>query len=274
MNGRLSSRQTRRALSGLPNKRTMTGVNLELYSSGDSFVPIFKMAVKTFGPPPPNSTDLSNSGRTFILKNSSGKSSESSSSSLVQSAHSTLPQQDTRRALDIPDKLLPLSIVLKAQALYVVRQPDQRCLKEATGLLPLLNKMRRAQPQFRVGCAETLVALMHVGWNIRLFADLVTSRKTAIEHLVYQDSEPICINCCQGMSLDYIPAALDNFGRSVPSRVWYKATVCLYLCQQAQRSFRLGQQWSTHIYHCILIVHRTQDIEPPKLPFAALTSEY
>lgn len=80
--GKLSNRQTRRARSGFPNRRTTTGVNLALNSSGESLDPIFRVAPRTLGPPPPNSTDLSNSGSTFILKKSSGKSSERPSSSL------------------------------------------------------------------------------------------------------------------------------------------------------------------------------------------------
>jgi hypothetical protein len=44
--------------------------------------PILRVALRTLGPPPPNSTDLRSSGSTFILKKSSGKSSERLSSSL------------------------------------------------------------------------------------------------------------------------------------------------------------------------------------------------
>lgn len=77
INGRLSSRQTRSARSGLENNRTMTGVICAVYSSSDSFLPMRIMSDMTFGPPPPNSADLSNSGKILILKNSSGKSSDS-----------------------------------------------------------------------------------------------------------------------------------------------------------------------------------------------------
>lgn len=85
INGKLSNRQTRSARSGLANRRTMTGVSLELNSSEDNLDPILIIAPRTLGPPPPNSTDFNSSGSTFILKNSSGKSSVSPSSSLRQS---------------------------------------------------------------------------------------------------------------------------------------------------------------------------------------------
>jgi hypothetical protein len=82
IDGRLSNKQTRIARSGLANSRTITGVMLDSNSSSDNLAPIFIITPMTLGPPPPNSIDLSNSGRTFILKNSSGKSSDRSSSSL------------------------------------------------------------------------------------------------------------------------------------------------------------------------------------------------
>lgn len=68
INGRLSSRQTRMARSGLLKSRTSTGVTLDSNSSSVSFLDIFMTTAKTFGPPPPNSTDFRSSGRTFILK--------------------------------------------------------------------------------------------------------------------------------------------------------------------------------------------------------------
>lgn len=97
----------------------MTGVNLELNSSGDNFDPIFRIAPRTLGPPPPNSTDFSNSGSTFILKNSSGKSSESSSSSLPKSIPLDHPDRGTKDE-DILDKFLPLDVVLKTQRLNII----------------------------------------------------------------------------------------------------------------------------------------------------------
>jgi hypothetical protein len=82
MSGRLSSKHTLIALSGFPKSRISTGVILASKSSLDNFVAIFKTTPKALGPPPPNSTDFSSSGRTFILKKSSGKSSVSCSKSL------------------------------------------------------------------------------------------------------------------------------------------------------------------------------------------------
>lgn len=79
--GRLSRRQTRRARSGLLKSRTMTGVICESYSSSESFLLMRITSAKTFGPPPPNSADLSSSGSTLTLKNSSGKSSDSATAS-------------------------------------------------------------------------------------------------------------------------------------------------------------------------------------------------
>lgn len=66
--GKLSSRHTRIARSGLPNSRIIAGVILLSNSSSVSFLLIFITTPKTFGPPPPNSTDLRSSGRIFILK--------------------------------------------------------------------------------------------------------------------------------------------------------------------------------------------------------------
>jgi hypothetical protein len=65
---RLSSRNTRVALSGKENNLTTAGVILPSHSSSDSFSPILSTASKTLGPPPPNSTDFRSSGRIFILK--------------------------------------------------------------------------------------------------------------------------------------------------------------------------------------------------------------
>ena len=70
------------ARSGFANNRTMTGVSFELYSSSDNLAPIFMTEANTFGPPPPNSTDLSSSGSTLALKYSSGNPLATSSSSL------------------------------------------------------------------------------------------------------------------------------------------------------------------------------------------------
>ncbi len=86
MRGRLSSKHTLIARSGFPNRRIRTGVILASKSSFDSFVAIFMTTPKALGPPPPNSTDFSSSGRIFILKKSSGKSSVSCSKSLNPSA--------------------------------------------------------------------------------------------------------------------------------------------------------------------------------------------
>lgn len=82
MTGRLSSRHTLIPLSGFEKSLIMTGVIFKVYSSSDNLAPIFITDAKTFGPPPPNSTDLRSSGKTLALKNSSGKSSDTSSSSL------------------------------------------------------------------------------------------------------------------------------------------------------------------------------------------------
>lgn len=77
MRGKLSSRQTLRARSGLLNRRIMTGVIWLSYSSSLIFVAMRMTIPNGFGPPPPNSTDLRSSGKTLTLKNSSGKSSDS-----------------------------------------------------------------------------------------------------------------------------------------------------------------------------------------------------
>ena len=82
MFGRLSSRHTLIARSGFEKSLTITGVILDSHSSSDSFFPIFITDVNTFGPPPPNSIDFRSSGRTLTQKNSSGKSSATSSNSL------------------------------------------------------------------------------------------------------------------------------------------------------------------------------------------------
>lgn len=82
MFGRLSSRHTLIARSGFEKSLTITGVILDSQSSSESFLPIFITDANTFGPPPPNSIDFSSSGSTLTQKNSSGKSSETSSSSL------------------------------------------------------------------------------------------------------------------------------------------------------------------------------------------------
>lgn len=70
--------------SGLANNRTTTGVIWASYSSSDSFCPICITVPNTLAPPPPNSTDLSSSGSTFILKKSAGKSSATASSFLIR----------------------------------------------------------------------------------------------------------------------------------------------------------------------------------------------
>ena len=80
--GRLSSRHTLIARSGFENNLMMTGVTLVLNCSSERPEPILMTEDKTCGPPPPNSTDFSNSGKTLTLKNSSGRSSETSSNSL------------------------------------------------------------------------------------------------------------------------------------------------------------------------------------------------
>lgn len=71
------------ARSGLLKARTMNGVALASNSSLDSLEAILRTTAKAFGPPPPNSTDFISSGRIFILKKSSGKSSVTSSRSLL-----------------------------------------------------------------------------------------------------------------------------------------------------------------------------------------------
>ena len=80
--GRLSSKQTRIARSGLAKSLTITGVTRASYCSSDRVAAIFTIEARTRGPPPPNSTDFNSSGRTLALKYSSGKSLETSSSSL------------------------------------------------------------------------------------------------------------------------------------------------------------------------------------------------
>ena len=75
--GKLSNKHTLMARSGFPNNRMTTGVTRVSKSSFESLAPIFITRLNAFGPPPPNSTDLRSSGRTFILKKSSGKSSAS-----------------------------------------------------------------------------------------------------------------------------------------------------------------------------------------------------
>ena len=99
INGRLSSRQTRMARSEFANSRMTTGCTRAVKSSSDSLVAIFMTTPKAFGPPPPNSTAFSNSGKTFILKKSSGKSSVSWSRS---SRNSSFSLSDLTPRLSIP----------------------------------------------------------------------------------------------------------------------------------------------------------------------------
>ena len=83
IDGRLSSRHTLIARSGFAKSLMMTGVIFDSQSSSESLMPIFITDVKTLGPPPPNSTDFRSSGRTLMLRYSSGISSATWSSSLV-----------------------------------------------------------------------------------------------------------------------------------------------------------------------------------------------
>lgn len=140
---KFSSNETLNARSGFENKRTITGVTLELYSSCDSLLPIFTMAPSTFGPPPPNSTDLRSSGSTFILKKSSGKSSESSSSWLHRLVSWPPNPNGNRNELD---KLFSFSVVLQAEALNVICQSNQWGMKEAAGSFALFYEIPRTQP--------------------------------------------------------------------------------------------------------------------------------
>ena len=89
MRGRLSSKQTRIARSGLANGLTMTGVTRASYCSSERLAAILTTEAKTLGPPPPNSTDFNSSGRTLMLKYSSGKSLETSSNSLLMSQYAS-----------------------------------------------------------------------------------------------------------------------------------------------------------------------------------------
>ena len=88
----------------------MTGVTLLLNCSSDRLAPILMTEDRTLGPPPPNSTDFNNSGRTLALKYSSGMSSDSSSSSLdcVSSDCSYCNQES------IPEELPSFFIALKS----------------------------------------------------------------------------------------------------------------------------------------------------------------
>lgn len=110
MRGRLSSRHTLIARSGLAKSRTINGASRASNSSSESFPPIFIIALNTFGPPPPNSTDFCSSGRIFILKKSSGKSSVRRSSSLKLSAASYI----SNNAIHLLKKLISFRLSLQA----------------------------------------------------------------------------------------------------------------------------------------------------------------
>lgn len=122
--------------------------------------------------------------------------------------------------MDILNKLLALSIIFKPQALHIFRQANQRCLEEATVLLTLFDKMRRTESQLGVCCTQTLIALLHAGWDIRRLADLIPARETSIKDLEDQDTESIRIDCRQWVALNSIPATLDDFRGCEASCVW------------------------------------------------------
>lgn len=125
MSGRLSSRQTRRARSGLPNSRTTTGVIFKSYSSSESFLLIRITRAKTFGPPPPNSTDLRSSGKILTLKKSSGKSSDSA----TVSSSLNLRQQDGHclwKLISVPQKFFTFCFGLEPHVLNAFRQLNER----------------------------------------------------------------------------------------------------------------------------------------------------
>lgn len=122
--------------------------------------------------------------------------------------------------MDILNKLLALSIVLKPQALHIFRQANQRCLEEGTMLLTLLDKMRRTKSQLGICCTQTLITLLHAGWDVRRLADLIPARETSIEDLEDQDTESICIDCRQWVALNSIPTTLDDFRGCEASCVW------------------------------------------------------
>ena len=112
MFGKLSSRHTLIARSGLEKSLTITGVMRDSQSSSDRFFPIFITEANTFGPPPPNSIDFRSSGRTLTQKNSSGKSSETSSSSLTWSA-----ETETLSPQYQPQKFFPFAITFQSKVL-------------------------------------------------------------------------------------------------------------------------------------------------------------
>ena len=161
----------------------ITGVIFDSHSSSESFFPIFITDAKTLGPPPPNSTDFRSSGSTFTLKNSSGKSSATSSNSLKDSQRTAcLLILLVRR----PQKFFPFPFALQAKTINTFRELDQRGLKKPTATPPLIPKMRNAQPGLGVGIQQPFVTLMHTWRHILCLANLIGSNQSAIENLKYQ----------------------------------------------------------------------------------------
>lgn len=134
-------------------------------------------------------------------------------------------------------------------------------------LLPLFNKMRRAQPELRVCCTESLVALMHTRWDICRLATLITTRELTIKDFKDQYTHSVGIHRSQRMALDSFPAAFDNFWRCVSSCVRDNAPVCLVMVSIRESN---SAHWcQTHIYNCIIFLHRAQDIKSSQFPFTA-----
>ena len=179
----------------------------------------------------------------------------------------------SEQGIDSLDKLLSLRVVLESQTLNIVRQPDKWGLEEATALLPLLNKVGRAQAQFRIRRAQAFIALMHTGRDVRRLAHLVTASEIAIVDLVNQYSKPVRINRSQRVPFDCVPSALDDLRRRESSRVRNETTICLQVCCQQERISSCRRAY-TDINDRILIVHRTQNIETAQLPFPTFACEY
>lgn len=105
----------------------MNGVIFDSKSSEGNLAASFSTMVRALGPPPPNSTDLTSSGRTLDLKNSSGKSSVTFSNSLAAVLDRAKQREDMtcRSGEDSLKELFPLIGILHSEILNPLCQMNQ-----------------------------------------------------------------------------------------------------------------------------------------------------
>ena len=105
----------------------------------------------------------------------------------------------------IPEKLVPLTVALKAKMLQSFRQLDQRRFKEATTPPALIPEVSNAQPCFGIGVEQPLVALMHAWWYVLCLANLIAREYASIEYFKDKKSKSIRVNRGHWMAFNGVP---------------------------------------------------------------------